>query len=141
MLDNAERRAFPQLLEERAESPLGDLGVGIEEEHERCVGGQHAAVVAGREAVILGANDARLWELSLDELRRPVARVVIDDDDVELRVTGVGVHGREARDEPIPAVVRHDDDGEIWHGASLTTRRNGRGPGRLDLGGRTYTYD
>ena len=73
-----------------------------------------AAVVGVSKAAVL-ERTTRARGNSLDELPRPVGRLVVDDDDVELDLAGMVEDGAEARLEPVRLVRRDDDDGEVVH--------------------------
>jgi hypothetical protein len=82
-----------------------------------------------REAAILGRHHAGGRKRALDELARPICRLVVHDHDVDVDFACVFEDGAQARFEPAHFVRRDDDDREIVHPA----RGDTSGPLRIPL--------
>src|SRR5262245_34122813 len=84
-----------------------DPGIGVEQEGVPALRDAHARVVAAAHAAILLLDHARLRELLSHQRNRPVARTVVDDDQL------APADRVEAALEPWKRVEGDDDDGDL----------------------------
>jgi hypothetical protein len=98
------------------------LHVGVEEEDElagRVLGG---AVDPKREAEVLGGGEqADARELRAHELDRPVARGVVEDDDLHVRALGRLVDGAQARGRLVAAPIGDEQDRDVGRQTEAST--------------------
>src|SRR5262249_42273349 len=86
--------------DERRERAIEHLGVRIEEEQPRRVARRRADVVRMRVAAVLADDDARVWEVALDESLTLASWSVVDDDDIEREIVRVLEDRRKTARQP-----------------------------------------